>query len=273
MYHFFLSGDAVFAADRLYGERMLEAAPGADVLAHHNRRFLRRAVEYIAGRGVIQFLDIGSGLPTVGNTHEVAGQVHPGCRVVYADIDVEAVNRSHALLDDQNVLGTTAVIEGDLREPDLILDHPETRRLIDLREPVGLLIVAVWHFVADADHPREVMALLRDRLPTGSYVAMSHASQADVDDVTACQAAEFTSEYNTLVTDRLTLRDRTGFTALFDGFQLVEPGIVYPPDWRPDGPVDETDPMRRAGYAGVGVLHRDDTTRPSRSAGLVEANR
>jgi hypothetical protein len=253
MYHYFLSGEAVFDADRRHGDQLFEITPGADVVAHNNRAFLQRAVKYLSAQGIRQFLDIGSGLPTLGNTHEVARRAAPDSRVVYVDYDLEAVNQSHSLLAEQDALGSTAVLEADLRDPQSILNHPDTLRLIDFTRPVGLLIVAVWHFVPDSDRPLEVMAALRDRLPDGSYVAMSHASLADVtgtDIDTPTQ--DFENEYNHVVQDRLTMRDRAAFTRFFDGFDLVDPGVEYLPSWRPEHPVDTTDPFNRIGYAGVG---------------------
>ena len=251
MYHYFLSGEAVFAIDKIFGERLFEILPFLDVWAHHNREFLRRATRFMVEQGIRQFLDIGSGLPTVGNTHEVARESAPDSRVVYVDNDLEAVNRAHDLLLHGDALDNTAVVEADLRYPDLILDHPDTRRLIDFGQPLGLLIVSVWPFVPDADQPHELMARLRDRLPSGSYAAMTHVSLDDAGPEIKQQMAAAAALYDE-TSDPVSLRTRAQFTALYDGLDLVEPGIAYAPDWRPDQPVDREDTARPCNFAAVG---------------------
>ncbi|MBF6170980.1 SAM-dependent methyltransferase [Nocardia blacklockiae] len=251
LYHYYLSGEAVFEVDKIFGEHLFEVFPHADAWAHHNRAFLRRAVKFMVGQGIRQFLDIGSGLPTVGNTHEVARQLAPETRVVYVDNDLEAVNRADELLRGQRATDRTAVLEADLRRPEVILDHPETRRLIDFDQPLGLLIVSVWPFIPDADRPRELMARLRERLPAGSYVAMSHASMSEVDAETQQLAAEIAEMYSD-TSDPLTMRDRDDIAALFEGLELVEPGLVYAADWRPEEPVDTADQARPGNFAAVG---------------------
>ncbi|MQY29502.1 SAM-dependent methyltransferase [Nocardia aurantia] len=233
IYHYLLSGEPILEVDRLHAEHLTRIAPHGGVLAQHNRNFLQRAVTYMAERGVRQFLDIGSGLPTAGNTHEVARAVAPDSRVVYVDYDLEAVHRSHDLLAAQGALGSATVLEADLRDPKYILDHPDVARLISHDLPVGLLVVAVWHFVPDSDRPLEVMATLREWLPPGSCVAMSHLSLDDVDPDFRARAVAGMAEYNRVVTDQATPRTRAAFTEFFDGFALVEPGVVYAPDWRP----------------------------------------
>ncbi|WP_019930261.1 SAM-dependent methyltransferase [Nocardia sp. BMG111209] len=253
IYHYLLSGEPIFEIDRVHAEQMARIAPDGDVLARHNRSFLQRAVTFMARRGVRQFLDIGSGLPTAGNTHEVACAVAPGSRVVYVDYDLEAVNRSYELLAAQGALGTATVLEADLRDPKYILDHPDVARLISHDLPVGLLVVAVWHFVPDSDRPLEVMATLREWLPAGSCVAMSHLSLEDVDPAFVARAAAGMAEYNRVVSNQVTPRTRATFTEFFDGFALVEPGIVYAPDWRPTTAVDPGDVARQGIFAGVGI--------------------
>ncbi|WP_024804982.1 SAM-dependent methyltransferase [Nocardia sp. BMG51109] len=251
MYHYYLSGEAVFEVDKIFGEHLFQVFPYADVWAHHNRTFLRRAVKFMVAQGIRQFLDIGSGLPTVGNTHEVARAEAPESRVVYVDNDLEAVHRADELLRAQRAMDDTAVIEADLRHPDLILDHPDTRRLIDFDRPLGLLIISVWPFIPDADRPRELMARLRDRLPSGSYVAMSHASMSEVGDELKELATEISAMYAE-TSDPLTMRDRDDVAALFDGLRLVEPGLAYASDWRTDEPVDPDDQSRAGNLAAVG---------------------
>ncbi|WP_067664899.1 SAM-dependent methyltransferase [Nocardia miyunensis] len=251
MYHYYLSGEAVFDVDKVFGERVFQTIPYLDVIAHHNREFLQRATKFMVAQGIRQFLDIGSGLPTVGNTHEVAGALAPGSRVVYVDNDLEAVNRAHELLTEQDALDHTAIIEADLRVPDVILDHPDTRRLIDFDEPVGLLIVSVWPFVPDSDRPTELMARLREALPTGSYVGMSHASMSEVSAELTARMAAFVDLYKE-TSDPATMRSREEFASFYEGLELVEPGIVYAVDWRPEQPGDPQDPARPCNFAAVG---------------------
>ncbi|MBH0781141.1 SAM-dependent methyltransferase [Nocardia bovistercoris] len=253
IYHYYLTSEPVFDSDAVFAERMFEIVPWADEWAHHNRNFLRRAVSFMAEQGIRQFLDIGSGLPTGGNTHDIARAIDPKSRVVYVDLDLEAVDRAHDLLAAQDVLDTTAVIEGDLRTPQHLLDHPDTRRLLDFSEPIGLLIVSVLPFVPDEDRPGELIAHLRDQLPSGSYVALSHASMAEA----PAEILDKLQEANTLyqqTSDPITSRNREEFTRLLDGFELVEPGVVFAPDWRPDekGAVDPQDPARRCNFAAIG---------------------
>ena len=251
MYHYYLSGEAVFDVDKVFGERVFQAIPYLDVMAHHNREFLQRATKFMVAQGIRQFLDIGSGLPTVGNTHEVAGVLDPASRVVYVDNDLEAVNRAHELLTEQDALDHTAIIEADLRLPDVILDHPDTRRLIDFDEPIGLLIVSVWPFVPDSDRPAELMSRLRDALPTGSYVAMSHASMSEAPEELVARMAALAELYRE-TSDPATMRSREQFASFYEGFELVEPGIVYAADWRPEQPGDPQDPARPCNFAAVG---------------------
>ncbi|WP_228823985.1 SAM-dependent methyltransferase [Nocardia blacklockiae] len=251
MYHYYLSGEAVFDVDKIFGERVFQVFPYADTWAHHNREFLQRAVEFMVAQGIRQFLDIGSGLPTVGNTHEVARAAAPRTRVVYVDNDMEAVDRAHDLLLQQAALDRTAVVEADLRCPDLIFEHPETRRLIDFDEPLGLLIVSVWPFVPDSDRPYELMRQLRQRLPSGSYVAMSHSTLDDATPELRRRIGELVELYRS-TSDPAVTRTRDDFAAFYDGLELVEPGIVYAPDWRPQRPVDQRDPARPCNFAAVG---------------------
>ncbi|WP_216897754.1 SAM-dependent methyltransferase [Nocardia alni] len=251
MYHYYLTGEAIFDVDRVFGERIFQIAPNTGVTAHHNREFLQRATKFLVGQGIRQFLDIGSGLPTAGNTHEVATTLEPTTRVVYVDSDLEAVTRAHEMLAEQNAHDRVAIIEADLRKPDAILDHADTRRLLDFDAPIGLLIVSVWPFIPDAESPLELMGRLRDALPSGSYVVMSHVTLSEAAPEVIEQAVNFRELYQQ-TSDPVTMRDRDGFTAFFDGFELVEPGIVYAPDWRPEGPVDEQDPGRPCNFAAVG---------------------
>ena len=211
-----------------------------------NRAFLGRAVRFLAASGIRQFLDIGSGIPTQGNVHEVAQQAAPGCRVVYADIDPVAIAHSRAILADcQNA----TVIDADLREPQRILTHPGIRPLVDLGQPAGLLLVAVLHFIADAEDPWRMVATLRDALAPGSYLVLCHAT--DESRPAAAQATE--KVYNRTVTTNIHMRSQAEILRFFDGFELVDPGLVYVSQWRPDSPADvPSDPGQLWGLVGVG---------------------
>jgi hypothetical protein len=165
VYDYLLGGSHNFLADQDLGRSLVATDPSVRAIARANRDFLGRAVRFIAGAGVRQFLDIGSGIPTEGNVHEVAQGASPGARVVYADIDPVAIAHSKALLAGNPA---TAVIEADLRQPQKILDHDTTRRLIDLSQPAGLLLVSVLPFIPDAEDPWQIVATLRDALAPGS---------------------------------------------------------------------------------------------------------
>lgn len=252
LYHYYLTSEPIFDSDAVFAERMFELVPWADETAHHNRNFLRRAVTFMTEQGIDQFLDIGSGLPTGNNTHEVARSINPKARVVYVDLDLEAVDRAHDLLAEQNALDTTAVLEGDLRVPHHILDHPETRRLLDFSAPIGLLIVSVLPFVPDEDRPAEIIAKLRDSLPPGSLLAMSHVSMSEADPEIMDRLIEANSLYKETA-DPMTSRTRAEFTTFFEGFELIEPGVVYAPDWRPDPGSAETEHNARSlNFAAIG---------------------
>jgi hypothetical protein len=251
LYDYFLGGTAHYDVDKIFAERMFRICPYLDVNAHHNREFLQRASRYLAAEcGIRQFLDIGSGIPTVGNTHHVVREIVSDAPVVYVDKDLEAVNQSYDLLARENATNV-AIIEEDLRHPDAILDHPDARRLLDFDEPVGLLIVSVWPFVSDDEGPYELMARYRDRLASGSYVAMTHASLDDLSDEVKEMLGAVVQSYDE-TKDPATPRSRERFAALFNGFTLVDPGVVYSPDWRPVEPVDTDDPVRPYLLAAVG---------------------
>ena len=173
MYDYWLGGHDNFAADRAAALKVSEAAPEAQLMAVENRKFLRRAVRYLAAEaGITQFLDIGTGLPTQGNVHQVAQDINPAARVVYVDNDPMVLAHSRALKTG----GNTVVIEADLRDPRAILDHPGTRKLIDFGQPLAVLLVAVLHFISDDDDPSATVAAIRDALQPGSYLVLSHVT-------------------------------------------------------------------------------------------------
>jgi len=241
IYDYLLGGDQNFTADRAAAEHVLDNYPDAALAARANRAFLRRAVTALAQEGIDQFLDIGSGLPTVGNVHEVARGINPKAGVVYVDNDPVAVRYSREILAEEGEGGrTVAAIEADLRDPAAILDHPVTRRLLDVRRPLGLLLVAVLHFVPDDDEAWRAMRTFREILVPGSYVVISHAT---LDGLPADVIARFEAIYRRSTTPTIA-RPRARIEALFEGLGVVEPGIVPTPRWRPDAALA---PRRRAG--------------------------
>ena len=174
MYDAYLGGKDNYAADREAVREILRVFPEVRAMARANRAFMQRAVRFLAGEaGVRQFIDIGTGIPSAGNVHEVAGQVAPGARVVYVDSDPIVHVHANALLTGS---GTTSIVLADLREPDVILAHPKLRGLIDFAQPVALLLVAILHFIAETENPAGIVARLRDALPSGSYLALSHGT-------------------------------------------------------------------------------------------------
>lgn len=211
-----------------------------------NRAFLRRAVRFLLGQGIRQFLDIGSGIPTVGNVHEVALETAPDARVVYVDTDPIAVTHSRAILAGDE---RTVVVHADGRDPEALLASPEVTGLLDLGRPVGLLMVALLHFVPDGQDPAGILARYRSLLASGSYLALTHASTEGSPDRAPVQ------ELYRRTPTPIQLRSRAGITRLFAGFELVEPGVVYLPEWRPEYPEDaEQDPRWVSGFCGVGLL-------------------
>jgi S-adenosyl methyltransferase len=216
-------------------------------MARANRTAMQRMVRFLAGEaGVRQFLDIGTGIPSAGNVDEVAGEVAPGSRVVYVDNDPIVHVYANALLTGR---GTTGIVLADLREPREILAHPKVRELIDFSEPVALLLIAVLHFIAEEENPYGLVAALRDALPAGSFVALSHGT---ADFHPPGVAGEAAASYET-ATAPLVLRSLDRVSAFFDGLELVEPGVVQAPLWRPDGRAPRAKDLAKIGvYAGIG---------------------
>ena len=247
IYDYFLGGTHNFPADREAAQLLLQAAPTLPAIARVNRAFLRRSVRFLIDAGVRQFLDIGSGIPTTGNVHEVARGV-PDTRVVYVDIDPVAVAEGLEILEGNS--GATA-IRGDLKAAQAILDHPEVRRLISFDEPVALLLVSMLHFLDDAVYA-EVERLVQAMAP-GSYLAISHAAPA-AEAIIPSSMESARAVYRSTTSTSLNVRDRAGVEAFFVGLDFVEPGLVWVPQWRPasDDPTDfADDPAESAILAGV----------------------
>jgi hypothetical protein len=247
MYDYFLGGHHNFEIDRTAANQASSMWPDMPLVMRVNRAFLRRAVDYISAQGIDQFLDIGSGIPTVGNVHETARRSNPAARVVYVDHEPVAVAHSTAILRD---VPGTAIVQVDARQPEQILAHSEVSRLIDPDRPVGVLLVAVLHFVPDDDEARRIVATLRDALPSGSYLAISHGSFEGLPRATHDRVAGLYERTPTPFRGRA----RAEIERLFDGFDMVEPGVVNIPLWHPEGPDDLMldRPAECAGFCGMG---------------------
>ncbi|WP_447006283.1 SAM-dependent methyltransferase [Saccharothrix isguenensis] len=244
IYDYLLGGGHNFAADRALAEKFLLAQPNARTIARLNRAFLRRAVLHLVDAGVRQFLDLGSGIPTVGNVHEIAQKAAPGSRVVYVDYEDVAVAHSRMLLEDDD---RSTVLQQDMTDPDAVLAGVRETGLIDFSEPVGVLTVGVFHFVPPERDPAGVVAAYRDAVVPGSYLALSQFTADLQPEEMAGVVAVMRNSANPMFP-----RGHAEITAFFDGFDLVEPGVVPLPLWRPEeGAVDED--VDRAGiFAGVG---------------------
>ena len=242
-YDAFLGGGHNFACDREFAGDAEKVFPGVALACRANREFLRRAVLFGLRSGIRQFIDIGSGIPTVGNAHEVAHEWDPTCSVVYADNEAVAVAHSEMLLKDNE---HAAVIRRDLREPQALLDDRTTRELIDFDQPVMLLMLALLHFVPDDDDPAGLVRQYADALVPGSQLAITHATAAArPDEMRSLEALYATSS------NPATARTPEWITGLFGEYELVEPGAVYASEWRPD---DNTiDRENYLFFGGVGI--------------------
>ena len=233
-YNYWLGGKDNFAADRESGDLLARSYPAARIAARANRAFLRRAVRYVAAEaGVRQFLDIGTGLPTADNTHEVAQRVAPSSRVVYVDNDPMVLSHARALLSSAPE-GRTHYLEADLRSPEKILADPAVREVLDFDRPVALMLIAVLHFVQDDAEAAEIVRTLTDALPTGSYLALSHATTDFTD---AAGRARYLAMIDAGQVDAYP-RSAADLAGIVDGLELLEPGFVAVSEWRPvdDGP-------------------------------------
>jgi hypothetical protein len=232
-YNYLLGGSTNFEADRISGDAIAAAFPTVRVAVTENRRFLRRAVTYLAEHaGIRQFLDIGTGIPAAGNVHEVAQGIDPKARVVYVDNDPIVLAHAHRLLSDTLDGGCTAYIHADLLRPDAILNHPSLNATLDLAKPVALLLISVVPFLTDSDDPYGKVARLAEALAPGSHLAMSHGTS---DFRSAAAAAEFEAmvrREGARSREAGQNRGRAAFARFFAGMELVPPGIVALPGWR-----------------------------------------
>ena len=250
IYDYWLGGSQNFAADREVGRRAAEAMPTLRAAIWANRAFLGRVVRHLAAeRGVTQFLDLGSGVPTVGNVHEVAQQINPDARVVYVDIDPVAVAHARHLLSDNP---RAAAILADLRRPDTVLAHPQLRETLDLDKPVALLMIAVLHFIPDDEKPGAIVGAYRDRIAPGSFIALSHAAP-DIEHPQ--EQKDMLGDYNRSTGVTFVNRPPEVLESWLEGTEIQPPGAVMVNEWRPDGSVD-TAPILRT----FGVLARKPGT-------------
>ena len=249
MYDFYLGGKDNFAADRAAAARVVELLPSAPAGSRANRRFLGRAVRHAAGLGIRQFLDIGTGIPASNNTHEVAQAAAPDSHVVYVDNDPIVLAHARALLTSAPE-GRTAYIDADFNDPESIIGAQQTKALIDFSRPVALLVVALLHFIPDSADPAAILDRYKKALAPGSALILTHGTGELMDpEVAAAISSTYTQAGLNIVS-----RTRAEVLRFFDGFDLVEPGVVPVHEWRPE--VEDDFTMTReeiAGYAGLAL--------------------
>jgi S-adenosyl methyltransferase len=248
-YNYWLGGKDHFAADRESGDMIERAHPTVRLSARENRSFLQRAVRFLAAEArVDQFLDIGTGLPTADNTHEVAQRRVPHSRVVYVDNDPMVSAHARALLTSRPE-GATRYLEADLRDPRGILGHPQLKEILDLERPVGLILIAVLHFIPDHAHARDIVRELLAALPSGSYLAASHFTLDHSSPGTAAVARQTIAQGRPEVHPRT----RAEFAEFFTGLGLIGPGIVPVSEWLPEVPAHQRPPAEQVAiYGAVG---------------------
>jgi hypothetical protein len=244
VYDYLLGGGHNFSADRALAENLLKVLPARD-MARLNRQYLDRVVRYLIGQGITQFLDLGSGIPTVGNVHEVAQRINPAARVVYVDNESVAVAHSELLLRDNE--NATAIM-ADMVDTEAVFAHPGLRRLLDLSQPLGLLMVGVVQFIPDSADPWAMADRYRALVAPGSYLALS-AFTFDNAPEGMTKAIEVFKNSR----DPIFPRSHPDLLRMFGDFELVDPGLVYTPEWRPDRPADKADAAKSNLYAGVGL--------------------
>jgi hypothetical protein len=250
MYDYYLGGKDNYAADRAAAERVIAIFPDVRSAVRENRAFLGRAVRFLAAEaGIRQFIDIGTGLPTQSNVHQIARDLAPDARVVYADYDPVVVAHGQMILSSAEPV---AFIEGDIRRPGEILGNAELRSLVDLNEPVAILLVAILNFVTDQERPTDILDRLREAMAPGSYLVISHGAGEE----RPATVHEVQGVYQD-ATSQAVLRTRAEIAPFFAGFDLIDPGLVYAPQWRPELPHragELADPGTAMTLAGVGRL-------------------
>jgi S-adenosyl methyltransferase len=255
-YDYLLGGAHNFAVDRELAGQVERVMPAARSAARVSRSFLARCVRFMVDQGIRQFLDIGSGIPTVANVHEVAQGIARDCRVMYVDKDPIAVAHSELMLVGND---HAKIVHADMRDPDSILDHPETRGLLDFDQPIGLLVLMMLHWLPNETEPWKLMARYRDALAPGSYLAITHVT-ADSEKPGVAEVTDLIKESRSA--DQLTERSYEQVLDLFGDFELVEPGLVGCPAWRPTGPGDmsDTPEANTMVYGGVARKVRRETS-------------
>jgi hypothetical protein len=228
IYDYWLGGKDNFAADRQAGEEAATVFPALPASARSNRAFLGRAVRYLAGEaGIRQFLDLGTGIPTGGNTHEVAQAIAPECRVVYVDNDPIVLAHARALLTSAPE-GATSYIQADVRDTETIL--AEAAATLDLTRPTAIMLVAILHCIPDTDHPGAIVTRLMDAVPAGSYLTISHPPRDQIAGI----SAEVASRLNRMMPQGVTFRTKEQVEGYFTGLDLIDPGVVPVYKWHPD---------------------------------------
>ncbi|MGH3416005.1 MAG: SAM-dependent methyltransferase [Actinocrinis sp.] len=245
MYDYYLGGKDNYQVDRDAAEGVLAVLPEGRDMARANRAFLGRTVRYLAGRGITQFLDIGTGIPGPDNTNDVAHRIQPDARVVYVDNDPIVLTHATALLARHDPKHTK-VIQADLRDPQTILTHPDALNVLDFSQPIAILLVAVVHFIKQTENPASLVSQLKAKMAPGSYLVLSHGT-GDFEPERAGTAVQGYDQ----ATAPFVLRSRDEITGFFDGLELVEPGVVQIPWWQPDGEVGP-EARRIWIYGGVG---------------------
>jgi hypothetical protein len=235
VYNYWLGGKDNFAADRAAAEQAMAAFPDIVHSARANRAFLRRSVTYLAGAGIRQFLDIGTGIPSANNTHEVAQSVAPDSRIVYVDNDPVVLAHARALLTS-TPSGATDYIDADLRHPEPIL--AAAAQTLDLSEPVAVMLMAILQHVSDEDDPYAIVGALMAAVPSGSYLALSHPAK----DIHAAEMAEMAKRLNQTMAEKVTFRTHDEVAPFFAGLELVEPGMTNVPQWRPETESEASSP-------------------------------
>ena len=248
IYDYLLYGKDNFAVDRAAADKLMESRLDPRRLSLANRAFLLRAVRFLARQGIAQYLDLGSGLPTAPSVHEVARDTIPAARVVYVDHDPIVVAHNDALLATRDGVVT---IRGDIRDPDAVLAHEALAACLDFSQPVAVLVFGVLHFISDEENASGIIAKFRERLAPGSYLAVSVGTSDGADPEMLAEATQ------TYAGARMpfTLRSRAQILDLFDGFDLVEPGLVSLPEWRPAFNTDRT-PLKGPTVGGVALLSK-----------------
>jgi hypothetical protein len=236
VYDYWLGGKDNFAADRVAGDQAIAAYPDIVFSVRANRAFLARAVRYLAGEaGIRQFLDIGTGIPTANNTHEVAQDAAPSSRIVYVDNDPVVLAHARALLTSMPE-GATSYIDADLRDTGQILG--QAAKMLDFAKPVAVMLMAILQHLDEADDPYAVVAKLMSAMPSGSYLALTHPAS----DIAVAEMREMAQRLNKLMAEKVTFRSRAEVARFFDGLELVEPGMVRVQEWRPNTNAEATSP-------------------------------